>query len=395
MRNKTKTLFSFSEDDGDTTQEAFDRAEGVTYIPLDEASAVAMPTTIEHGWHELEYDKLAAEQEPLHTALGEKIARPFTVLAEQLKGRYEADGHAIDTQQDVVDTAKASMDLANDALEGHTRRESHAKLMYLLRWVLLVFGDVAGITGAAVLIGEIPYLAVMQAVASAIAAITAGLIGNDIRDARLARRRARDPKDLAPEHQKYAWVYSGADTGETIVKAMVSVAIVIALLIGAGIFTLRTGVEGSLAGAVFGCLAIAICLASALNSYNYTDEIADLLDHAYARYVRALKKLAKLSRSKAVARYNAALAEATSIKAEHVQLALAGGLHVGAFKYGISRGNPAVMGHGPAPALTAEPDLFTQLGRGMYGHTQNGHTQNGHTQNGHTQNRAPQNGARS
>jgi hypothetical protein len=374
----TKTLFSFSEDDYNTTQEANDRAEAVTYPPTDETPAVAMPSTIDRGWHEPEYDKLAAEQKPLHTALGEKIARPFTVLAERWRSRHDTDRHAIDTQQDVVKRAKASLDLHNEALAGHTRREPHAKLMYLLRWALLLLGDIAGIAGAAVLLGEIPYLAVSQAVASAIAAITAGLIGNDIRDARLARRRARDPNETpehkTPEHKTFAWVYSGADVGEKIVKAMVCAAIVITLLIGVGIFTLRAGVEGSLGGTVFGCLAMAICLASALNSYTYTDEIADLLDHAYSRYERALRKLAKLAKSKAVARYNGAIAEATSIKAEHTQLGIAGAIHYEALKYGISRGNPAVMGHGPtpAPAPRTEPDVFTELERGMNGHTANG-----------------------
>jgi hypothetical protein len=242
----------------------------------------------------------------------------------------------------------------------------------MLRWALLLLGDIAGIAGAAVLLGEIPYLAVLQAVASAIAAVTAGLIGNDIRDARLARRRAREK--LAPEHQTFAWVYSGADGGEKIVKAMVCAAIVITLLIGVGIVTLRAGVEGSLGGTVFGCLAIAICLASALNSYTYTDEIADLLDHAYSRYEQALTKLAKLAKSKPVARYNAAIGEVTSIKAEHTQLGIAGALHYEALKYGISRGNPAVMGHGPtpAPAPRIEPNLFTEVESGMNGHTANG-----------------------
>lgn len=371
MPSRTRTLF-FSPDD-DSTQEAHEIAENVTYQPIDEAPAVAKPATIDRGWHEDEYDALGAEQEPLHTARGEKLARPHKVEAERWRALYDAVQHTIAIQKTVVDKAKASLDLHIDALEGYTRREPHADLFYLLRWALLLLGDIAGIAGAAILLGEIPSLAVLQAVASAIAAVTAGLVGGDIRDARLARRRTRDPKDLAPEHQKFAWVYSGADVGEKIVKAMVCAAVTIALLIGAGIFTLRTGVEGGLSGAVFGCLAISICVASAVNSYIHADEIADLLEHAYARYERALKKLVKLSSSKAIARYNAALAEATSIRDEHAQLGPAAKLHYQALKHGISRANPAVMGHGPAPtpASTGHPDLFTELEHGINGHARN------------------------
>jgi len=343
-------------DDDNDALDAIERADGISYLPTDEAAAVPQPDTIAQGWHELEYGELAVEQKPLHTALGEKLARPFEVLAGRWERRSAADHHTIDVQKGLLDTAKARLDLVEDALHSYTRREPHAKLMYLLRWALLLLGDIAGIAGAAVLLGEIPSLAVLQAVASAIAAVTAGLVGNDIRDARLARRRARDPQELKPEHKQFAWLFSGADVGEKIVKAMVGSAVAVTLLVGVGIFTLRTGVEGGLGGAVFGCLAMAICLASAINSWNYTDEVADLLDNAYARYLRALRKFTRLSRSKAIARRDAATAEAASIKKEYEQLGVAAEHKYKALSHGIARNNPAVLGHGPAPRSPARRD---------------------------------------
>jgi hypothetical protein len=379
MTRKIKPRFLVPDDDD--TADAVDRADGIQYLPIDEATAVATPDTIDQAWHDLEYDELAAEQKPRWAARGEKLARPFVVLAQRWRCRRDADCHAIEAQQIIVDGEKGRLELTEQALHGYTRREPHAKGMYLLRWTLLLLGDIAGIAGAAVLLGEIPYLALLQAVSSAIAAVTAGLVGNDIRDARLARRRASDTKTMPAEHQQFAWLFSGADVGEKIVRAMIGAAIAVTLLIGAGIYTLRTGVEGSLGGVVFGCLAVAICLASALNSYTYADEIADLLDHAYARYTRALRKLARLARSKAVARYDAATAEAESIKTEHEHLGIAGERKILALKHGISRNNPAVLGHGPAKTETstqpAQPDLFSALELSLNDRTAKPRTANG------------------
>lgn len=378
MFGKKKTLFAPFTADDDATAEVADYAASHSYLPLDEAIAVGTPGTIRRGWHEEEFDQLAAEQKPLWTAIGEKLARPFTVAAARYRSRRDVAEGQIEIQRTVLGGAKASLDLHNAALEGYTRREPHARTMYLLRWMLLLGGDTAGIAGAAILLGEVVNLAVLQAVASAIAAITAGLVGNDIRDARLARRRARDPKELPDEYRKFAWVFSGANAGEKIVKAMILVGITVTLLIVGGIFALRDGVEGSLGGIVFGCLAGAICLASALNTYQYADEIADLLDHAYNRYLRASQRLDKLSKNKAIARYDANIAEANSIKIEHAERGAAGALKLTAFKHGISFQNPAVMGHGPAAdPQPAEPDLFTTFEQHIPDSSTNGHHLNG------------------
>jgi len=379
---------SFTEEDA--TSDLADYAAGRSYLPLDEAIAVGTPSTITRGWHEEEFDERASEQKPLWAAMGEKLARPFTVTAARWRSRRDVAEDQIGVQRSVLEAAKENLELHNDALEGHTRREPHAKVLYLLRWASLLLGDIAGISGAAILLGEVVELAILQAVASAIAAVTAGLVGSDIRDARLARRRSRDVKDMPEEHRKFAWVFSGADVGEKIVKAMILVGITTTLLIVGGIFALRAGVEGSLGGIVFGCLAGAICLASALNTYQYADEIADLLDHAYNRYLRASKRLAKLSKNKAIATYDANTAEANSIRIEHADRGEAAAKKVTAMKHGISFDNPAVMGHGPAadPKPAAEepapvqPDLFSTFEHDLTGLGTNGAGSNGNHVNG-------------
>ncbi|MBT1003952.1 hypothetical protein KIH31_15280 [Paenarthrobacter sp. DKR-5] len=346
----------------DDTGEVISRAESISYLPLDEATAVPRPDTISSGWHEHEFDGLGAEQKRLWAAEGEKEARKAKIRGAAERVRRDTAVHQVEVQKDELAKAKADLDLHEEALAGYTRREPHAKTMYLLRWALLLLGDIAGIAGAAILLGEIPSLALLQAVASAVAAVTAGLAGNDIRDARLARRRARDTKDLPPQHQRFAWIFNGGDTGERIVKAIVLAGITITVLIIGGIFALRAGVEGSLGGIVFGCLAGAICLASVLNTYQYADEVADLLDRAYHRYIRASNRLRTLAGAPAIARYESAAAEAASITAEHSERGTAGQLKLTALKHGVSRANPAVMGHGPAPRSSfREPDLLTLL----------------------------------
>lgn len=387
-----KNLFApFAEDDA--TDELADYAAGKSYLPLDEAIAVGTPSTIKRGWHEEEFDQRAAEQEPLWAANGEKAAKPFTVTAARYRSRRDVAEHQIVVQRSVFTAAKENFDLHTDALEGYTRREPHAKVMYLLRWALLLLGDIAGISGAAILLGEVVDLAVLQAVASAVAAVTAGLVGNDIRDARLARRRARDLKDMPEKHGKFAWLFNGSDVGEKIVKAMILVGITTTVLIVGGIFALRDGVEGSLGGIVFGCLAGAICLASALNTYQYADEIADLLDHAYSRYLRASKRLAKLAENEAIAAYDANTVEAESIRTEHAYRGEAAAKKVTAMKHSISFDNPAVMGHGPAadpkPAIDPEQaasarqgDLFSSLAQDLSGLSANGVSGNGNYMNG-------------
>jgi hypothetical protein len=348
-----RTLLGFADDD--PTDDIMTEAENISLLPVDKAHAVPRPDTIGPAYHEDEYDQKAQVQRSLWQAEGERAAHSHTVKAGGLKARVEVIRDRIATAKVRRNEAQAALKNITDALAGYSRRGPLAKRWYLITWFLLLGGDVAGVSGAAIMFGEIPYLAVLQAVAAAVAAVTAGLIGQDIRDARLARRRQCDPAKLTPAQQPYAHLFTGGDIGETIVKAMVYAAITIALLVVGGIWALRAGATDGLAGIVYGCLAGAICLASAINCYIAADEVADLLDQAQLRYDRAEKQLEKLSRSSELLTHGEETAAEASVKTEYEHKSKAAEHAMAALKHSISRRHPGILGHGRPAAVPTTP----------------------------------------
>ena len=342
------------------------KSESISLTQGEEPSAHPKPAEIDQAYHEVEHDELASEQVRAFTALGELEARPATVTAEGLTLPAAVTEEAVRVARTIFEDAKAHLALARAALQPFTRRSPHADFKYWVTWVLLLLGDVAGVSGAAILLGEVPQLAVLQALASAIAAVTAGLVGHDVAVARHARRRERDPQALAPEHAIFGYLFTGADSGERIVKALLYAALTIGLLLFGAIFALRTGVEGPLNGVVFGFLAAAICAASALNAYHFADEISDLLSAAYKEYVRALRRLTEIATSKVLIERAEAAATAASIKAEYAERGAAAEHKINSLKAAVSRQNPHVMGHGTRPtglaaSLPTQPSLFNDL----------------------------------
>jgi hypothetical protein len=129
---------------------------------------------------------------------------------------------------------------------------------------------------------------------------------------------------------------------------MVCVAATIALLTAGGIFALRSGVEGTSNGVIFACLALAVCLASVLNTYLYADEVADQIDSARHTHRRERRDHRKLSKRRELRRYAKATAESESLTAEHELRARAAYHRVLALKWRVHRQNPGVAGHGPS-----------------------------------------------
>lgn len=360
MHNRRKTRFApFRQDDDTWADEQTNIAEGISIPPIDRPEAHSTPESIGRAWHEDEYDELAEEQILQWEALGESAAREDTVVAAGLAARKAVAEDSVEEARLDVAEARRHRTVVRQVLLGQTRRSPHAELKYWGIFAFLFGGDVAGVTGAAVYFGEIPYLAVLQAISSAAAAVTAGFVGHDIAVARHARRRQSDPKDLTGEQLKFAYLFTGGDAGERIVKGLLYLALTVALLVVGGIFALRSGVEGGLAGLVFGFLAGAIATASTVNSYHFADEISDLLDRAEQVLKRALKKYKRASENPVLCRFDEARSRAESIKAEHASRGLAAARKVRALKHAVSRLNPQIMGHGRRPAPPVQTVLFT------------------------------------
>ncbi len=327
--------------------EALAEADSAILQRIDEASAVAAPSSVRETWLEKGYDAAVLEQEHLYVAEAERTTRRAAVEASGRRAAADEAEFALGLNRTSLQAAQRRKDATALALGPYRRRAPHAGAWYGGRWAGLVVGDISGITGAAILYGEIPILAFMQAVATGVAAVTAGVVGEDIKHLRLARQRQRPPDQLSEAERPFADFFSGGEVGRPTSRAVVKVAVGIIILVATGIFTLRTGVEGMLGGVVFGALAAAIACASLLSSYVYADDIADAIEAADANYRRELRRHARLAKASPLSARARAEELAHSLHGEQDALGRAAMAKVRVLKFRALRGNPGVVGHGP------------------------------------------------
>jgi hypothetical protein len=313
---------------------------------IDEAKAIPRPNGIEKFYLEEAVEKKAAEQPLLWAARGEAGARPWEAKAAASEHAARVVISSIAAQQGVVADACDRFELTARTLGAYTRRAAGEKLPYHLRWLLILGGDVAGVAGAAILLGETVALGVLQAVASGTAAITSGLLAQEVKDSRLARKREKMPRDLTTDERRFAHLFRGGDSGERIVKLVAVAGVLIGALIAGSIFALRVSTEGTTAGWAFGLLAAAIALASWANVYHYTDEVSDLIEARRVDYTRELKRLKAMSKAGDVSEHDAAIAQAASIKAEALSHGLAAQRAVEATGGQLLNDHADVAGHG-------------------------------------------------
>jgi hypothetical protein len=223
---------------------------------------------------------------------------------------------------------------------------------------------VAGISTAAIWGGEIPGIAIIMATSAAIATVTAGVTGTEVRDLRASRRRERDVESLTEKQKPFQHLFSGVDAGGRIVKSMVGVSATVGSLVGCAIFALRFSIQGPLVGLVYGGIAVAIAAASFIESYMYADEIADQIDNADHSYGKEVARHARLAASEPLKAHSRSVAEADSITQEHVERGQAAQDRVRSLKWAILRRNPGVVGHGTAQANAATVGKTVRRGGG-------------------------------
>ncbi|WP_433020530.1 hypothetical protein [Kribbella sp. CA-294648] len=340
---------------------ATEEADSIILQLIDRAGAVPRPDNVKEFHSEREYHAKAQTQTETYTADGEAAAREATVTAAGLESAATAATGMITGAASGVEAAR---DLLAHALRtlGHlARRNTPAKVRYWLCLILLCLGDTAGILGAAITLGEIPLVALGQAVATGVAAITAGQAGGDLKDLRLARVRQRDLEGLTEDEQRYWQFFSGIEAGVSTMKLVGALSATIVVIISVGIFSLRLSVEGLTSGIAFGMLAAATALGSFLANYSYTDEIADYLARTERTYAKAIKAHRKLAADPAIRQRAEALAGASSIKAEHAHRGRAAWWQLQALSQRILRRNPGVAGHGTA---TEQPEVIGRRFRG-------------------------------
>lgn len=325
--------------------------EGLSVIALDE-SPKFHPRPAEAGTSYVEQMGRARAEEQLnrYRALGENQARPYKKKAAAHREQAERETRLIDEHQRIVEKAIEKFETLLDVVgDGLVRRHPRERYWYLLRMLFLLLGDLVGVAGGAIILGEIPWLAVLQAMAAAVAAITSGLLASEIKDCRLARQRRRDPKSMLGEHKRHAHLFQGPDDGEYLVRMMVFGSLTIAVLLGIAIFMLRSSTEGTAAGWVFGMLALAVAMGSWVNTYHYTDELADKVEQAENHVHRTTRYHQKLMALPCRGIVAEAEATAKSIEKESEDLAWAAYRRVMATVYGWHAARPTIFGHGMAP----------------------------------------------
>ncbi|MET4781616.1 hypothetical protein [Glaciihabitans sp. UYNi722] len=301
------------------------------------------------GLHvENELDAFGREQEPLWKAEGIAQSRPALIAHSGLKVQAETAERLSRRHRRLVKRAQRRLERTIATLSPFVRRKQGQKGWFMVRTGLLLLGDVAGQAGAQIYYGEIPELALVQALAAGVAVVTAGLVGGEVKDLRMASKRKIERTDLTPQQELFAHLFVGTDDGKHFVKALVYTGATVGLLISSGIFALRSTIDGPLSGLVYGALAAGIATASFISSYTVTDEIADAIDTAEKDYERTIKRQTALAGSQPLRVALEKQAEDESIRDEHEVRGQAALLTYEGLKHRVLRRNPGVAGHGPA-----------------------------------------------
>lgn len=329
------------------------RASRDAYEPLpthiqiaDETRAVTKPRELGVTWGEQSHDAAETEQLELWRERGIAAARDATCRAEEHADealRHVARSNRLG-EVAAADAARAKE--AADVLWRHVRRPVDAKALKWLRWGGLLAGDIVGVAGAAVMLGEEPSLAVMQGTAGGVAAVTLGAVGREVRVSVSARARAKPLEELTEAERRYAQLFAGGHRGERLMTAVMLVAALGIAALVLSIATLRSSTEGGSAGLVFGGIALAVGLASFVNSFDTADEVAEHLDTLNKAAARSQEKADAAAASRVVKMRAQALAEAGSITAEHEAAALAHAAAVRREKAKFLNDNPAIVGNG-------------------------------------------------
>ncbi len=347
----------------DTTATLVTATQQSRLVPVRQATAVPRPNTVPITYQEHGYDELATEQLREHAAAGERAASKMSIAAAGMETARRAGHDLIAVNAPLVVVARDRLMHQVAHLGPFAKRKTGSKWGYTLCLVLLLLGDIAGLGGAAIAYGEIPTLAIMQAISASVATVIAGMVGAEVKYLKQARERQLDNDALAKELEPYRTLLLGPTAGRSYVVLASLVSVLVAVFVAVGIFALRASVEGQISGIVFGGLAVGIALGSWTNSFRHADAVADKLDAARQDYRRELRAHSRLTRSWRLARAERAIEEARLIRERHRLHGDAAAAKVTALKFEALQQSPDVVGHGVGtgeigrkPRLAAKPE---------------------------------------
>ncbi|ANQ73240.1 hypothetical protein BS618_16820 [Rhodococcus erythropolis] len=322
-------------------------------IPVDNASAIPRPPTIGDTYGELAWDAQSVAQEHLFKSEAERISRVDSARHSALSPYANESGHLIAENRSVVSEARKRFLLTGAALSPWRRRKGSG-WGYRLRACALCVGEVMGPANAAIIFGDIPALAILQAVSAGTATITAGLTGAEFKHLHLSAERKREkPEDVSGDLMPYQHLFDGSGLrARRYATIALASGLTVGLLVASAIFSLRAALDGSAVGVAFGSLALAVTVASFINSYCHADPVSDLIDEAHGQYRKELRAHRRLTARPLLLFVGRAKERSRSITAEQHHRGDAASSHLTALSYESLTGSPDVVGHGPAaPAI--------------------------------------------
>ena len=313
----------------------------------DKAHAISRPDSIDKFYAESQTDEGAKEQKEAYEANAEKEAAGPARTAAALSYQATKAERAGDRQDTLAEAERERFDERLAALGQHCRRRLHSALVYWFVRVLIVLGDVAGASGAILLLGEEPFNAFAQATSVAVSAVILGVVGTEVRHWVAANARQKPVEKLNEEEKTCESFFTGP-APFTAIKILGLVFIAGVAAIVGGIFTLREAAEGQDVAVAFGCFAFAVCVASFLNSYEYACEVSDYLETANSWRKKFGKEAAEAGAAPVISEHHAAEAEVESIKARNKAESAAAGHGLRREMYEEFQREPKTFGHGTA-----------------------------------------------
>jgi hypothetical protein len=316
--------------------------------PADEARAIPKPGNIEQFYIVDEHEHGAQEQREAHEEQGHLQATDDEATAASLAHPAEK---ATEMSNQATEMAIDSWTEYRDAkkiLKPFIRRPVDSKYMKYTRWGLMLGGDVAGISGAALLLGEQFVNAFLQGFSAGAAAVTLGAVGRELRYVVSGRARQRDEDKLSDDEKRYPQFFRGPHNGEHLIKIIMFACLGAVMILATGIFALRDSTEGVMAGVAFGCVALVIGLASMVNAFDVADDVAEMLDNLHVFAKKAEQRAVKARSVEVIREHAAAASRAASIKAAAAAAGRAAAEGVLRRLYWALGNSPGVAGHGTA-----------------------------------------------
>ena len=348
-----------------------DDPESVRIPLVDEVHAIAAPDI--ELWTTKAHNHGAIEQRHLWRAEGEARARQPEAIGRRLVPAAEGQRLIIAGARDVLTATGQQLSKARTVLRPHVVRPRFDDLRYYIALVVLFGGDVAGGTGAAIALGEVIWLAALQMLAVGAAGVCIGGLAAEAKHARTGRTRAKAGVPGTAKDLGLGYLFLSPDPGEAIVRKVMWAGCVGVALIAVGIGTLRWSTDGSAAGLVFGCLAAAVVLGSAANSYLHADQVSDVLDGFERDHRQAIRQLYRVSRLSEISKRAEHESLAASHRRETDERGLAAAEHVTWHGLEVLSNNPAAAGNGVASRPAVAPTADASVASRQADQHQNGH----------------------